>query len=197
MQDCGKCLHEEVCAAAKACDGHVPRCKHFMDKDERFTAQTAVQVGKPLEAFLHPIIAYKGLKAKYLVFNAASGKMIENCFVLRPEKDAAAVEALRAYANTTENKTLAEDIYNWVGKGVTVQDSKVVEIDQFNKWIPVTERLPSICEPVLVCCDFMGGKAFRVSDRYGKNGMLWTGVPQSQKVTHWMPLPEPPKEGTT
>ena len=32
MQDCGKCLHEEVCAAAKACDGHVPRCKHFMDK---------------------------------------------------------------------------------------------------------------------------------------------------------------------
>lgn len=33
MQDCGKCLHEEVCATAKACDGHVPRCKHFMDKD--------------------------------------------------------------------------------------------------------------------------------------------------------------------
>lgn len=65
------------------------------------------------------------------------------------------------------------------------------------KWIPVTESLPGICEPVLVCCDFMGGKAFRVSDRYGKNGMLWTGVPQSQKVTHWMPLPEPPKEGNT
>lgn len=32
MQDCGKCLHEEVCAAAKACDGHVPGCQHFMDK---------------------------------------------------------------------------------------------------------------------------------------------------------------------
>ena len=32
MQDCGKCLHEEVCATAKTCDGHVPGCQHFMDK---------------------------------------------------------------------------------------------------------------------------------------------------------------------
>ena len=94
-----------------------------------------------------------------------------------------AVEALRAYAYATDNKTLSNDIYNLVGDGGTVR-----------KWIPVTESLPGICEPVLVCCDFMGGKAFRVSDRYGKNGMLWTGVPQSQKVTHWMPLPEPAKE---
>lgn len=70
------------------------------------------------------------------------------------------------------------------------------DVEPAQKWIPVTESLPGICEPVLVCCDFMGGKAFRVSDRYGKNGMLWTGVPQSQKVTHWMPLPEPPKEDT-
>ena len=33
MADCGKCLHEEVCATAKACGGRVPGCKHFMDKD--------------------------------------------------------------------------------------------------------------------------------------------------------------------
>ena len=33
MQDCGKCLHQDVCKTAETCDGHVPRCKHFMDKD--------------------------------------------------------------------------------------------------------------------------------------------------------------------
>lgn len=32
MADCGNCLHEEVCATAKACDGRVPNCKHFLQK---------------------------------------------------------------------------------------------------------------------------------------------------------------------
>ena len=77
--------------------------------------------GKPIEAFLHPIDAYKGLKAKYLVFKADTGEMVDNCFILRPDKDAVAVEALRAYAKVTDNETLAKDIYNWVGNGVTVQ----------------------------------------------------------------------------
>lgn len=61
------------------------------------------------------------------------------------------------------------------------------------KWIPVTERLPEICEPVLVCYDFMGGKAMRVTDRYGKDGKIWAGLYNGEKPTHWMPLPEPPK----
>ena len=78
--------------------------------------------GKPLEAFLHPIDAYKGLKAKYLVFKADTGKRVDNCFILRPDKDAAAVEALRAYAKVTDNETLAKDIYNWVANGVTVRE---------------------------------------------------------------------------
>ena len=34
MAYCGKCLHLDVCKTAETCDGHVPRCKHFMDKDE-------------------------------------------------------------------------------------------------------------------------------------------------------------------
>ena len=33
MAYCGKCIHLDVCKSADACDGHVPRCKHFMDKD--------------------------------------------------------------------------------------------------------------------------------------------------------------------
>ena len=91
-----------------------------------------VQEGKPLEAFLHPIDAYKGLKAKYLVFKADTGEKVDNCFILRPDKDPVAVEAIRAYASATDNETLAEDIYNWVGKGEPVQE-----------WISVKDRLPT------------------------------------------------------
>ena len=131
-----------------------------------------VTVGKPLEEYLHPVLRYEGLKSKYLVFEAATGKKVENCFVLRPDKDAAAVEALRAYAYVTDNKTLSNDIYNWVGKGEAdylisakaiyqralklnstgeIDDESLNDIinliDDFRdktdpRWIPVAERKP-------------------------------------------------------
>ena len=54
------------------------------------------------------------------------------------------------------------------------------------RWNPVTERLPDVGKDVLiysetdgVCLDYYGGDMFGYYD-----------------VTHWMPLPEPPKEGT-
>lgn len=71
---------------------------------------------KPLSAFLAPMDSYTGLKRKFLVFKSDTGEMIENCFVLRPDKDQAAVAALRAYAGATDNKTLANDIIDWVGE---------------------------------------------------------------------------------
>lgn len=54
------------------------------------------------------------------------------------------------------------------------------------KWIPVTERLPNIGEKVITYCKGYGVKEnFRSGD-----GTWWVGF----KITHWMPLPEPPKE---
>ena len=99
--------------------------KHELEPLADHLIANGVKVGKPLEEYLHPIVNYDGLKAKYLVFGATTGKRIVNCFVLRPDKDPAAVEALRAYARFTDNKTLSADIYNWVGEGVTVQQCKV------------------------------------------------------------------------
>lgn len=139
---------------------------------------------KPLEEYLCPIDAYEGLKCKYLVFKADTGERVVNCFVLRPDKDAAAVEALRTYAAMTDNKTLSDDIYNWVGKGVTVQ-----------QWIPVTERLPDKHDRYL--CNV---RAFSFPDlryfailKYDDGGFI-EGRIYTDDVTHWMPLPEPPKE---
>lgn len=57
---------------------------------------------------------YEGLKVKYLVRKVSNGELIDGCFVLRPNKDKAAVAALHAYADATENKVLAHDIRKWL-----------------------------------------------------------------------------------
>lgn len=71
--------------------------------------------------------------------------------------------------------------------------------DENKRWTPVTERLPEVDEQVL-CRYVFGGHEdrpfYQVLDYYafdpqphfqheGMNGM---------RVTHWMPLPAPPKE---
>lgn len=56
-----------------------------------------------------------GLRQKYRVYKAKNNTPVEDCFVLRPEKDPAARIALEAYAKATENKVLAEDILAAIG----------------------------------------------------------------------------------
>ena len=57
-----------------------------------------------------------GLKVKYNVSKVEDGSIVHNCFVLRPDKDSAAIAALRAYADATDNRQLAGDILDWVGE---------------------------------------------------------------------------------
>ena len=69
-----------------------------------------------------------------------------------------------------------------VSNGVTV-----------NEWIPVDDRLPEIGEIVLAC-----GKRHATSGMFQgasiKNPKLWNWKGNTLKqVTHWMPLPQPPK----
>lgn len=58
-----------------------------------------------------------------------------------------------------------------------------------NEWISVEDRLPDVGIDVLVCyrneCDVA-----RYSDTYR---CFFTGMYACENVTHWMPLPEPPK----
>lgn len=56
-----------------------------------------------------------GLKVKYNVYKTKDGALVNNCFVLRPDKDPAAVVALQAYAGATGNRELAHDLLAWVG----------------------------------------------------------------------------------
>ena len=68
---------------------------------------------------------------------------------------------------------------SWIG-GLTME----------MEWISVNDRLPERMQPVIVCRD--NGK---VEQGYRDVGDWWKVYgTRTKKVTHWMPLPEPPKE---
>lgn len=61
------------------------------------------------------------------------------------------------------------------------------------RWISVKDRLPVNLETVIVACK--GGVSFAWF-----NGAYWTKGAATKRrpiktVTHWMPMPEPPKDG--
>ena len=58
------------------------------------------------------------------------------------------------------------------------------------EWISVEERLPQECTQVIVCDeDWTVGEAFY----YKEDRFEWIDSEKLAFVTHWMPLPEPPK----
>lgn len=72
---------------------------------------------------------------------------------------------------------------NLIAHGVTVQE-----------WIPVTERLPDESGMYIVAAK--DGHAQRITFViWQKRNKVWnlTGARSYWKVTHWMPLPDPPK----
>ncbi len=54
----------------------------------------------------------RGLYAKYQVLH--NGKFVTDCFVLRPENDQIAREAIAHYATRTPNRTLASHLWEWL-----------------------------------------------------------------------------------
>ena len=67
---------------------------------------------------------------------------------------------------------------------------EVSKLQSVSKWIPVTERLPEYRQIVAVCVHFPFDENARMAVApYTPEiqPMFW------ERVTHWMPLPEPPK----
>lgn len=78
----------------------------------------------------------------------------------------------------------------------------IEELEKYiSRWVSVTERLPdNIDEEVLVCNEGYGkdGTGFATVAVYNGNGWLecWERKQYLACITHWMSLPEPPKEET-
>jgi hypothetical protein len=56
----------------------------------------------------------KGLYVKYEVRKKDTDELVENCFVLRPDKDFNAIKALRTYASETSNQALSLELTYWL-----------------------------------------------------------------------------------
>ena len=64
-----------------------------------------------------------------------------------------------------------------------------------SRWIPVTERLPDIGSSCLIS-PVSGCVAEGQYDGDGWTQYRWSAKLDKDAVTHWMPMPEPPKEAT-
>ena len=79
--------------------------------------------------------------------------------------------------------TFEEQVDHLIDNGVTVQE-----------WIPVTERLPEEWTDVLVFSRFGFIETAVYTGAHGKWRIGWNGdMIEADSITHWMPLPEPPK----
>lgn len=75
--------------------------------------------------------------------------------------------------------------------------AEAIEELQKPKWIPVSERLPDVHKNVL-CCGSKGGQFVGWVSNHVSDGKALAFVHggYGRLITHWMPLPEPPKEET-
>lgn len=99
-----------------------------------------------------------------------------------------------------ETESLADHL---ISHGVTFAKDNNVPC----KWIPVSERLPDTGGTYLIYGNVIWTRRWlsNFDKELGKFGSWWDYEPDGTKheryrfieteVTHWMPLPEPPKEG--
>jgi hypothetical protein len=120
------------------------------------------------------------------------------------------VKRLRFYqSGTLCYKEAADAIEELIAKLNLADDQidRLVEAAEERRWIPVSERLPiggddsgAICENVCllmddgtVSCGWMNGITKKVYYLNARDDVVIKAP--ITRVTHWMPLPQPPKEG--
>lgn len=84
------------------------------------------------------------------------------------------------------------------GRWIPVQADVLYELCDLatSRWINVKERRPKAFEPVIVCRAGAEKGAVKVEHGYlDVNGWWKVYGTRTKHVTHWMPMPEQPKEG--
>ena len=104
-----------LCDPEKATTCEKTHCVHNKDTRDSFCDQTTYPEWAKTDKHGNPIIAPReGLRHKYNVFKAETGEPVENCFVLRPDRDLAARKALYTYLLSINNIDLADDLHDWL-----------------------------------------------------------------------------------
>lgn len=91
-----------------------------------------------------------------------------------------------------DDKSILNDIEQELGMATHYFETVSYSENGFpDKWISVKDRQPKHHTPVLAFCD-NGDTIFGFIDFYKHWAEVGSEIPY--EVTHWMPLPEPPKE---
>ena len=111
----------------------------------------------------------------------------------------------RELCDKHDNKTLSgtyKEAADAVEELQKLTDAQLDIIKQYQvylnktRWIPVTERLPEAGERVLCYCraNIYEVMKMRTDGDWVHNDQVYDSAYMSGFVTHWMPLPTPPKE---
>ena len=106
---------------------------------------------------------------------------IKNCYLNAIER----TDADREYREGQRN------IAKWLGELERYKETKYV---RSQKWIDVNEKLPDeILSDVLIYSQRLDGEFYVILGKYTKSGFKDELFRPATNVTHWMPLPEPPR----
>lgn len=114
--------------------------------------------------------------------------------------DATSQELEKAFFDGCEvgYKKASEELQSYIDlyKDLAEKVEKVARevIDKYPKWIPITEGLPEQDGLYLVNCNELGGWITRIAFVSGNKFYERIGKEISKYITHWMPLPQPPKD---
>ena len=114
-------------------------------------------------------------------------------FIERPDFQTAFENMVQVWQK--QNMRCETDINELIGRMRFLVES--AEWKTFNRWIPCSERIPETGKEVLACVNGEVEK-FSVTAYQDKDGDWisdYYGDVIDGEVTHWMHLPEPPKEG--
>ena len=89
--------------------------------------------------------------------------------------------------SATLYKAVSKGFENAVERIITLAEERDKAIARIPKWFRVNEYMLPVDVDVLLC----GRDGTIEVGRLGRDGHL--GSPCIEEVTHWMPLPEPPK----
>jgi hypothetical protein len=105
------------------------------------------------------------------------------------------IDSDRTYVASKES--LADHL---LANGVRLEPKQATS-DENKRWIPVSERLPEVgTGEVLVARSYKGKPYVDVGEFINGTACCWGDEyaikPREHITTHWMPLPEPPKEAS-